>query len=105
MFLICNVIVAFLAISFCYTCSSPTGPDHCDDFAMPNEVNDVITENEVIDEEELEESWRLLPPSTAAPVGNEVNVSTDELNRKFDEFIRKMKEEIRIGDQRQLIDV
>ncbi|CAO2835735.1 unnamed protein product [Amaranthus hypochondriacus] len=30
-------------------------------------------------------------------------MSTEELNRKFDEFIRKMKEELRIEAQRQLI--
>ncbi|BAT77308.1 hypothetical protein VIGAN_01540700 [Vigna angularis var. angularis] len=31
--------------------------------------------------------------------------NTDELNRKFEEFIRKMKEEIRIEAQRQPIEV
>ncbi|TKY72257.1 hypothetical protein E2542_SST00996 [Spatholobus suberectus] len=36
---------------------------------------------------------------------NEDLVNTDELNRKFEEFIRKMKEEIRIEAQRQLIAV
>ncbi|XP_052208149.1 uncharacterized protein LOC127811966 [Diospyros lotus] len=30
-------------------------------------------------------------------------MSTEELNRKFDEFIRKMKEEIRIGAQQQVV--
>ncbi|KAH7545369.1 hypothetical protein FEM48_Zijuj01G0086300 [Ziziphus jujuba var. spinosa] len=38
--------------------------------------------------------------------GNEgVVASTDELNKKFEEFIRKMKEEIRIEAQQQLIAV
>ncbi|KAJ8770500.1 hypothetical protein K2173_017991 [Erythroxylum novogranatense] len=36
---------------------------------------------------------------------NEESVSTEELNRKFEEFIRKMKEEIRIEAQQQLIAV
>ncbi|KAH0986024.1 hypothetical protein GBA52_013201 [Prunus armeniaca] len=34
-----------------------------------------------------------------------VATSTDELNKKFEEFIRKMKEEIRIEAQRQPIAV
>ncbi|KAI4296035.1 hypothetical protein L6164_036025 [Bauhinia variegata] len=38
-------------------------------------------------------------------VANEEFDNTDELNRKFEEFIRKMKEEIRIEAQRQLIAV
>ncbi|CAL0301092.1 unnamed protein product [Lupinus luteus] len=36
---------------------------------------------------------------------NEELINTDELNRRFEEFIRKMKEEIRIEAQRQLIAV
>ncbi|KAK7331135.1 hypothetical protein VNO77_25350 [Canavalia gladiata] len=36
---------------------------------------------------------------------NEESVNTDELNRKFEEFIRKMKEEIRIEARSQLIAV
>ncbi|XP_061344304.1 uncharacterized protein LOC133290254 [Gastrolobium bilobum] len=36
---------------------------------------------------------------------NEELANTDELNRKFEEFIRKMKEEIRIEAQRHLIAV
>lgn len=30
-------------------------------------------------------------------------LSTEELNKKFDEFIKRMKEEIRIEDQQQLV--
>ncbi|XVF06621.1 hypothetical protein REPUB_Repub06bG0065200 [Reevesia pubescens] len=42
----------------------------------------------------------------AAAIGaNEEVPSTEELNRKFEEFIRKMKEEIRIEAQQQLIAV
>ncbi|KAJ1400352.1 hypothetical protein SESBI_29559 [Sesbania bispinosa] len=36
---------------------------------------------------------------------NEELANTDELNRKFEEFIRKMKEEMRIQAQRQTIAV
>ena len=36
---------------------------------------------------------------------NEANVNADELNKKFEEFIRKMKKEIRIEAQQQLIAV
>lgn len=35
-------------------------------------------------------------------VGNQM-ISTEELNKKFDDFIRRMKEELRIEAQRQLI--
>ena len=60
---------------------------------------EAITGTEHDEEKEEEDaSESLIPPSTEAEE-NEVNVSTEELNRKFDEFIRKMKEEIRIGAQ------
>ncbi|GLT80221.1 hypothetical protein SLA2020_516730 [Shorea laevis] len=39
----------------------------------------------------------------AAATANEDGPSTEELNRKIEEFIRKMKEEIRIEAQQQLI--
>ncbi|KAJ8766569.1 hypothetical protein K2173_023816 [Erythroxylum novogranatense] len=45
-------------------------------------------ESEDDDDEEEEENWEL---------------STEELNKKFDEFIRRMKEEIRIEAQQQLV--
>ncbi|XP_059636724.1 uncharacterized protein LOC132278840 [Cornus florida] len=62
-------------------------------------------ENEGEDGEEVvEERGRLIPPS-ATEEGDEVDISTEELNRKFDEFIRKTKEEIRIEAQRTLIAV
>ncbi|CAL5408162.1 unnamed protein product [Camellia sinensis] len=62
-----------------------------------------VTDDEEEEEEEEEDSGSLIPPLSAEDEGNEVNVSTEELNRKFDEFIRKMKEEIRIEAQQQLI--
>ena len=42
---------------------------------------------------------------TTTTTNNEELLNTDELNRKFEEFIRKMKEEIRIEARRQLIAV
>ena len=42
---------------------------------------------------------------TTMTTNNEELANTDELNRKFEEFIRKMKEEIRVEAQRQLIAV
>ncbi|CAK9182266.1 unnamed protein product [Ilex paraguariensis] len=56
------------------------------------------------EDDESEESGPLV---VASPVkeGNDVNVNIDELNKKFEEFIRKMKEEIRIEAQQQLIAV
>ncbi|XP_059624818.1 uncharacterized protein LOC132267980 [Cornus florida] len=56
-------------------------------------------------ESESEESGSLIPASSAQGKGNELNLNTDELNRKFDDFIRKMKEQIRIEAQCQLISV
>ncbi|KAE9594757.1 hypothetical protein Lalb_Chr18g0057151 [Lupinus albus] len=53
------------------------------------------TESEVEDDEVADTTMTI----------NEQLINTDELNRKFEEFIRKMKEEIRIEAQRQLIAV
>ncbi|KAL6990639.1 hypothetical protein U1Q18_008757 [Sarracenia purpurea var. burkii] len=69
------------------------------------EDDDDNEEEEEDDDAELEESESLIPQSSAEDEGNEVNVSTEELNKKFEEFIRKMKEEIRIGAQQKLIAV
>ncbi|KAK4341913.1 hypothetical protein RND71_037729 [Anisodus tanguticus] len=51
------------------------------------EENDEIEEEEVVDESE-------------EPLNK---LSTEELNKKFEEFIRKMKEEIRIEARQQLV--
>ena len=52
------------------------------------------------------ESGYSVKQGVGAAVGaNEEVPSTEELNRKFEEFIRKMKEEIRIEAQQQLIAV
>ncbi|GFY91636.1 hypothetical protein Acr_08g0000320 [Actinidia rufa] len=65
---------------------------------------EVITGIEDDEEKEEEANGSLIPPP-AKDEENEVNVTTEELNRKIDEFIRRMKEEIRIGAQQQLIAV
>ncbi|XP_057499549.1 uncharacterized protein LOC130783809 [Actinidia eriantha] len=66
---------------------------------------EVITGTEDDHEEKREEESGSLIPPPAEDKENEVNVTTEELNRKIDEFIRRMKEEIRIGAQQQLIAV
>ncbi|EXB29535.1 hypothetical protein L484_010593 [Morus notabilis] len=50
-------------------------------------------------EEEAEE----VEEATESAADEELTISTDELNKKFEEFIRKMKEELRIQAQQQLI--
>lgn len=54
-------------------------------------------------EESAAAAVSLLGKSSVAEEGNEINLNTEELNQKFEEFIRKMKEEIRIEAQQQLI--
>nr|XP_027089500.1 uncharacterized protein LOC113710597 [Coffea arabica] len=75
---------------------------------IDNEDLDLIEEEEEevpLDEEDMEEGGGLLCASASEEeVG--VNINTEELNRKFEEFIRKMKEEIRIqAQQPQLVTV
>ncbi|KAH6795871.1 hypothetical protein C2S51_036857 [Perilla frutescens var. frutescens] len=54
-------------------------------------------EEEEEDDDEVEENAGVDDTSSV----NEMRVSTEELNKKFDEFIRKMKEGIRIEAQQQ----
>lgn len=49
-------------------------------------------EHQVVQEEDISGDFR-----------DEIEQSADELNRKFEEFIRRMKEEIRIGAQPPLL--
>lgn len=60
-----------------------------------------------IEEEEPEECGYLWKETElpAAATGSEEMMSTEELNKKFEEFIRKMKEEIRIEAKTQPIAV
>ncbi|KAL2341389.1 hypothetical protein Fmac_009329 [Flemingia macrophylla] len=68
----------------------------CTKTISADEIKEGESESEVAQDDELGET-------TMTP--NEELVNTEELNRKFEEFIRKMKEEIRIEAQRQLITV
>ena len=45
---------------------------------------------------EMEQSCSLVQATSEEEEDNEVGLNSEELNRKFEEFIRKMKEEIRI---------
>ncbi|GLT57468.1 hypothetical protein SLA2020_304360 [Shorea laevis] len=63
--------------------------DFCEEDVKEIDGSYVIQEVEEEEEEEMEEENGLL--------------STEELNKKFDEFIRKMKEDLRIEAQQQLI--
>ncbi|KAH6834304.1 hypothetical protein C2S53_004667 [Perilla frutescens var. hirtella] len=54
-------------------------------------------EEEEDDDDEVEENAGVDDTSSV----NDMRVSTEELNKKFDEFIRKMKEGIRIEAQQQ----
>lgn len=69
------------------------------------EEDDRLSKQE--EEEELEECGytRKKTESPAVATRNEEMMSTEELNKKFEEFIRKMKEEIRIEAKSQLIAV
>jgi len=69
-------------------------------YITEEEIEEGESDSEVevaLDDDELAE--------TSTTTNNEELLNTDELNRKFEEFIRKMKEEIRIEAQRQLIAV
>ncbi|KAG8658367.1 uncharacterized protein LOC110612154 [Manihot esculenta] len=63
--------------------------DHQREVVIELDENFLVSEEEDYEEEEEEEENEML--------------STEELNKKFDEFIRKMKEEIRIEAQQQLV--
>lgn len=62
----------------------------------------LIAESEEEDYDEVEDST-ILDGDSLVEEGNCMNVNTDELNKKIEEFIKKMKEEIRIEAQQQLI--
>lgn len=129
MFLICNGIIAFLAKTSSFTSYSPSEPNIIDTFVTSNEhgmmpVREMeepvehkeaairglcqaiitITDDDKDDGEKVGGGC-LVPSFSEEDGGYEANMSTDELNRIFDEFIRKTKEEIRIGAQLQPVAV
>ncbi|CAK8564467.1 unnamed protein product [Lathyrus sativus] len=102
MFLICNLILAFLA----NTISSSS--DHFDYDIQSQFSNDLVVDiedeySEVLVMKKEEEFYEELVSEEGSsenegPIEEEElgDVNRDELNRKFEEFIRKMKEEIMI---------
>ncbi|XP_047965151.1 uncharacterized protein LOC125209600 [Salvia hispanica] len=79
-----------------------------DDRVSQNAADEIIeTEmvcedwNEDEDEDEGDEESEGVEES--ASVVSDMRVSTEDLNKKFDEFIRKMKEEIRIEARQQYL--
>ncbi|CAJ2649403.1 unnamed protein product [Trifolium pratense] len=119
MFLICNILIVFLAKT-----SSTSSLDHSEysQYSKPSisakDHHELVVD---IDQEEhdeelvvnvmkkKEEFYGRSSENEFAPIEEEKEVEDDdideiftdleELNRKFDEFIRKMKEEIRIQPQ------
>lgn len=74
------------------------------DFVLENVVTEEEQDYDDDDNDELKDTTML---EETLPVDeiSDVRVSTEELNKKFEEFIRKMKEEIRIEAQQPLITV
>ena len=126
MFLICNGILAILAKSAVSCSSSRTENvalaaerevaeaervEEQEDGSLNTEKEERESEAFPAEDEGIEEEENGVVLRTdgeeelAAAAVNEEFQSTDELNKKFEEFIRKMKEEIRIGAQQQLIAV
>lgn len=98
MFLICNLILAFLANNissssddFDYDIQSQVSNDLVVDIG--DEYSEVQLQVMKKEEEEEEGSSENEVPIEEDELGD---INRDELNRKFEEFIRKMKEEIMI---------
>ncbi|XP_059316052.1 uncharacterized protein LOC132066871 [Lycium ferocissimum] len=101
-FLLCNSILAFLAKNL--SCSSSSPDEQEDVLIMKGEYDEdnkkeVAMKGEVEENEEKEVEEKQETDTTAeeGAEGNEDNMSIEQLNRKIEEFIRKMKEEIRTG--------
>ncbi|KAL0310788.1 UNVERIFIED_CONTAM: hypothetical protein Sangu_2373500 [Sesamum angustifolium] len=73
----------------------------------PEETNadGLILESDEWEDEEGEDQEMEESRGAESTIVSDANVSTEELNRKFEEFIRKMKKEIRIEARQQLIAV
>lgn len=69
------------------------------DFIIESEELDMMSELDD-EEEDMKEGGKAL-----AEQEMDVNENTEELNKKFEEFIRKVKEEFRIQARQQLIEV
>ncbi|XP_012477461.1 uncharacterized protein LOC105793068 [Gossypium raimondii] len=65
---------------------------------------EIETQNcSLLEEEDEGEKWGLDPLMKNGVFVGESTESTDELNKRFDEFIRKMKEELRVEAKQQLV--
>ncbi|KAB2015536.1 hypothetical protein ES319_D08G032500v1 [Gossypium barbadense] len=65
---------------------------------------EIETQNcSLLEEEDEGEKWGLDPLMKNGVFVGESTESTDELNKRFDEFIRKMKEELRVEARQQLV--
>ncbi|GAU14715.1 hypothetical protein TSUD_203640 [Trifolium subterraneum] len=111
MFLICNILIAFLA----KTSSTSSHGLEYSQYSQPSIFNKEEHDEEVAvqvmkknddnddddeEEEEDDDIDELVTTMVSAKEEEELgDINTEELNRKFDEFIRKMKEEIRIQPQ------
>ncbi|MED6157121.1 hypothetical protein PIB30_020277 [Stylosanthes scabra] len=121
MFLLCNAILAFLATKSLYDHAPPPvvngvellaadqvqdpflaeteeGKDHDDDNYEGGGKGINSQEEEVL-QVEVEEVVEGTQDDEGDATNEEELANADELNRKFEEFIRKMKEEIRIEAQ------
>ncbi|XP_057972280.1 uncharacterized protein LOC131160520 [Malania oleifera] len=79
-------------------------------FSTEDEKEKEVEEEEEEEEEEGEQEGSIQPFSTEDEKEEEEEeeeerngLSTEELNKKFEDFIRRMKEELRIEAQRQLV--
>ncbi|GFZ21178.1 hypothetical protein Acr_29g0003400 [Actinidia rufa] len=104
-FLICNGILVFLAKS-----SSFKKIRDGFESSLEKEINEPLENVQEKEEEaysmegEIEDSKNFIEEEEEEEeeIVNGL-LSREELNKRFDEFIRRMKEEIRIGAQQQLV--
>ncbi|XP_057485321.1 uncharacterized protein LOC130771679 [Actinidia eriantha] len=103
-FLICNGILVFLAKS-----SSFKKIRDGFESSLEKEINEPLEnvqekeEEEYSMEGEVEDSKNFIEEEEEEEEIVNGLLSREELNKRFDEFIRRMKEEIRIGAQQQLV--
>lgn len=76
-----------------------------EDLSSSTTTTTTLADHKNENEEEDQESGGEFSSNKQREANEDELISTDELNRKIEEFIRKMKEEIRIEAQQQLIAV
>jgi len=127
MFIICNAILALLAISPFHeelqasatATKTQVSAEAVEDFPTIEEAKTQEDYSEQVSAAEHETEMVPIAEEEGGTVAKDDELvadtrmettedqvaNTDELNRKFEEFIRKMKEEMRIEAQRQPIEV